>query len=68
MKQVIRLAESDLHRIIENSVSRILNEIEEDNTPVRNTNPIFKTNPNYWKYQTMNKEEMERLLKKNKKK
>lgn len=68
MKKLIRLAESDLHRIIENSVNRVLNEMTEDDEPVCNTNPIFKTNPNYWTYQTMNREEMKKLLNKNKNK
>lgn len=68
MKKLIRLAESDLHRIIENSVNRVLNEMTEYEEPVCNTNQFFKTNPNYWTYQTMSREEMESLLKKNKKK
>ena len=45
MKQMIRLTESDLHRIVKESVERILNEVDEGK--IVNNKPHFKADKCY---------------------
>lgn len=44
MKQRIRLTESDLHRIIKESVNKILNEVEGYENTMSKANPMFNKN------------------------